>query len=90
MIFEVIRRHFGVQLWPLDRPVYMKLYPNWVDRFSLSKGYETTDFSTFSSEDEKSTMEHVNRFMTQCSETNKNEYYKLQLLHLSLLGDAFS
>ena len=51
MIAEVVM----VKFWPLDK----KPYPDWVDRIPLLKDYKTSDFSTFSSEDGKSTMEHV-------------------------------
>ena len=86
MIAEVIRRYFGVQLRPLDRLVYRKPYPNQVDRVPLPRGYKTLDFSTFSDENGKSTMEHV----SWCGEANQNEYYKLQLFPLSFTEVAFS
>ena len=90
MTAEAIKRHFGVQLRPLDRPVYRKSYPDWIDRITLSRGYKTLDFSSFIGEDAKSTMKHISHFTAQCDETNQNEYYKLQLFPLSLTGAAFS
>ena len=79
MITEAIKQHFGVQLRPLDRLVYRKLYPDWVDRIPLPRGYKTPDFSTFSGEDGKFLMEHISHFIAQYDETNQIEYYKLQL-----------
>ena len=90
MISEAIRQHFGVQIRPFDRPVYRKLYLDWVDRIPFPTSFKTLDFSIFSGEDGKSTMEHVSCFMAQCGEANQNEYYKLQLFPLSLTGATFS
>ena len=90
MINEAIRHHFGVQLRPLDKPIYRKSYPDWVDEIPLPRGYKTPDLSTFSGEDGKSTMEHVRCFMAQYGEANQDEYHKLQLFPLSLTGTAFS
>ena len=59
MIVEAIRKHFGVQLRPLDRPVYRKPYLDWANRISLPRGYKTLDFSTIFCEDRKFTIEHV-------------------------------
>ena len=70
MIAKAIKLHFGVQLRPLDKPIYRKLYLNWVDQITLSRGYKTSNFSTFSGEDGKSTMEHVICFMAQCGGAN--------------------
>ena len=63
MIAKTIRQYFDVQFRLLDRLVYSKSYPDLVDRIPLSRGYKTLDFSTFSGEDGKSTMEYVSYFM---------------------------
>ena len=75
MITQAIRHYFGVQLRPLDRPIYRKSYPEWVDRVPLPRGYKILDFSTFSRDNGKSTMEHVSRFVAQCGEANQNEFH---------------
>ena len=63
MIAKVIRKHFGVQLKPIDRLTYGKPYPKWVDyMMSLSKGYKVLTFTTFLGNDDKSTMKHVSQF----------------------------
>ena len=48
MIAEAIRRHFGVQFRPLDKPIYKKPYLDWVNKIPLPRGYKTPDFSMFS------------------------------------------
>ena len=64
MIAEAIRKHFDVQSKPIDGLVYWKSYFEWVDEMMLlSKGYKVSDFTTFFRDDDKSTMEHVDRFI---------------------------
>lgn len=36
LIAETIRKYFSVQLRPLDKHVYRKLYPEWVDKNGAS------------------------------------------------------
>ena len=57
---------------------------------SLPMGYKVPDFITFLGDDDKSTMEHVSRFTAQCGEVGQNEYHKLQLFLLSLMGTALT
>ena len=60
MIAEVIKKDFSVQLKPINKPVYRKPYPKWVDRMmSLPKGYKVLNFTTFLGHVNKSTMDHV-------------------------------
>lgn len=71
--------------------MYKKPYLEWVDRMMpLSRGFKTLDYSTFSGEDGKSTIEHIDKFTAQCGEANQNEFYKLQLFPLSLTGATFT
>ena len=90
-IASTIKKYFRIQLKPLDRPVYRKPNPEWVDQMiPLPRGFKTPDFTIFSGEDGKSTMEHIGRFTAQCGESSHNEYHKLQLFPLSLTGTAFT
>ena len=60
MIVEAIKKHFDVQLKPIDKLVYRKPYLEWVDRtMPFSKGYKVPNFMTFLGDDDKSTLEHV-------------------------------
>ena len=56
----------------------------------LSREFELLDFTIFSGEDKKSTLEHISRFTAQCGKANQNEYYKLQLFPLSLTAASFT
>ena len=48
MIVEAIKKHFDIQLKPIDRLVYRKLYPELMDRMMpLLKGYKVLKFMTF-------------------------------------------
>ena len=78
MIVKAIRKHFGVQLKPIKRLVYRKPYPDQINKtVPLSKRHKVLDFTTFLRDDDKSTMEHVGRFIAQYGEASQNEYYKL-------------
>ena len=60
-VAKIIKRHFGIQLRPLDRPIYRKLYKKWVDKMiPLLKRFETPNLTIFSMKDRKSTMEQFN------------------------------
>ena len=52
--------------------------------------FEVPDFTIFSSEDEKITVEHIIQFTAQCGKANRNEYHKLQMFPLSLTAIAFT
>ena len=78
MIAEAMRRYFGVQLRPLEKPVYRKLYPDWIEKIMpLPREFKVLNFSIFSGEGETSTVEHICQFTAQCGKANQNEYYKL-------------
>ena len=43
----------------------------------LLRSYKVLDFTTFSGEDEKFTMEHIGRFTVHYGKLSQNEYFKL-------------
>jgi len=68
LLAKTMRKYFGIQLKPMVRPMYKKSYPKWVDyMITFLKRYKAPYFSTFSSEDDKSTMEHIGQFTAQSS-----------------------
>lgn len=88
---ETMRKYFGIKLKPMKRPTHKKLYLEWMDRMMpLSKGYKTTNFSTFSSKDGKLIVEHIGRFTTKSGEASQNDFNKLYLFPLPLTGVAFT
>jgi hypothetical protein len=53
-------------------------------------GYRVPEFSKFSEDDGKTTLEHVDQFILQCSEASANDTLKLKMFPLSLSGTAFT
>jgi hypothetical protein len=53
-------------------------------------GYRVPDFSKFSGDDGKTTLEHVGQFILQCGEASANDALKLRMFPLSLFGTAFT
>jgi hypothetical protein len=48
------------------------------------------EFSKFSGEDDKTTLEHVGQFILQCGEASANDAIKLRMFLLSLSGTTFT
>jgi hypothetical protein len=70
--------------------VYQKPYPDYYDQLPYPRGYRVPEFSKFSGEDDKNTLEHVGQFILQCGEASANDVLKLRLFPLSLSGMAFT
>jgi hypothetical protein len=68
--------------------VYQKYYPNYYDKLPYPRGYRVLEFSKFSGEGGKTTLEHVGQFILQCGEASANDALRLKLFPLSL--SAFS
>ena len=67
--------------------VYRNPYPEWVDRtYEFPQGYKMPDFSLFNGERERSTIEYVARFTTQCGKFTNHDFMKLRLFLNSLSG----
>lgn len=74
----------------IRRPMYRKPYLEWIDQCNeFPRSFRCPDFSLFSGEERRSTVEHVGRFTIQCGELANNEFYKLRLFGNSLTGPAF-
>jgi hypothetical protein len=67
------------------RQVYQKPYPDYYDQLAYPRGYSVPEFSKFSGEDEKTTLEHVGQFILQCGEASANDVLKLRVFPLSLI-----
>jgi hypothetical protein len=70
--------------------VYQKPYPNYYDELAYPRGYWVFEFSKFSVEDRKTTLEHVGQFILQCGEASANNDLKLRMFSLSLSVTAFT
>jgi hypothetical protein len=70
--------------------VYQKPYPNYYDQLPYPRGYRVPEFSKFSEEDSKTTLEHVGQFILQYGEASANDALRLKMFYLSLSGTAFT
>lgn len=73
----------------IDRPQFLKAYPEWIDGAPLPGGYKTP-FITFSGEDKQSTVEHLARFLCQIGEAAGQDHLRIKLFPNSLTGVAFT
>jgi hypothetical protein len=79
----ILRESFGIEPNGRGR-VYEKLYPDYYDQLPYPRGYKVPEFSKFSGEDGKTTLEHVSQFILQCGEASANDALKLRMFPLSL------
>jgi hypothetical protein len=70
--------------------VYQKPYPNYNNELTYPRGYRVPEFSMFSGEDGKTTLEHVGHFLEQCDEASANDTLKLRIFPLSLSDTTFT
>jgi hypothetical protein len=57
---------------------------------SLTLEARVPEFSKFSGEDGKMSLEHVGQFILQCGEASTNNALKLRMFTLSLSGTTFT
>jgi hypothetical protein len=88
-LVTILCESFGIE--PKGRGhVYQKPYPDYYDQLPYPRGYRVPEFSKFSWDDGKTTLEHVDQFILQCGEASANGALKLRLFPLSLSGTAFT
>jgi hypothetical protein len=75
----ILRESFDIEPKGQGR-VYQKPYPNYYDQLPYHRGYRVPEFSKFSGEDDKTTLEHVGQFILQCGEASANDTIKLRML----------
>jgi hypothetical protein len=63
---------------------------DYYDQLPYPRGYRVPEFSKFSGEDCKTTLDHVGQFILQCGEASANDTLKLRMFPLSLSGTAFT
>jgi hypothetical protein len=85
---SILRESFSIE--PKGRGhVYQEPYLDYYDQLLYPRGYRVPEFSKFSREDGKTTLEHVGQFILQCGEASANDTLKLRMFPLSLSGTAF-
>jgi hypothetical protein len=85
----ILHESFGIEPKGRGR-VYQKSYPNYYDQLLYPRDYRVSEFSKFSGEDGKSTLEHVSQFVLQCGEASANDALKLKMFPLSLSSTVFT
>jgi hypothetical protein len=82
--------HESFDIKPKGRErVYQKLYPKYYDQLPYRRGYRVPEFSKFSGEDDKTTLELVDQFILQCGHASANDTLKLRVFPLSISVTAF-
>jgi hypothetical protein len=84
----ILCESFGIEPKSWGR-VYQKPYPDYYDQLLSPRGYRVPEFSKFSGEDGKTTLEYVGQFILQCGEVSANDTLKLRMFPLSLSDTAF-
>ena len=59
-------------------------YPEWYDLVALPTNYRLPEFAKYTSQDDTSTIEHVNRYLTQLGEASVEDAHRVRFLSLSL------
>nr|ABA97076.1 retrotransposon protein, putative, Ty3-gypsy subclass [Oryza sativa Japonica Group] len=67
---------------------YQRPYPEHVDSVPYPQGFEVPNFTKFTCEDARTTMEHIGQFIDQCGKVGSNDLLKLKLFPLSLSNFA--
>jgi hypothetical protein len=84
----ILRESFGIE--PKGRGcIYQKPYLDYYDQLSYPIEYTVPEFSKFSGEDGKTTLEHVGQFILQCGEASANDALNIRMFPLSLFDTAF-
>jgi hypothetical protein len=85
----ILHEFFGIE--PKGRgQVYQKPYLDYYDQLPYPRGYRVPEFSKFSGDNGKTTLEHIDQFILQCGEASANDAIKLRMFPLSLFGTAFT
>jgi Retrotransposon gag protein. len=87
LISAIIRATFGVEAKDRARES-QKSYSDFYDVVPYPPNYKIPEFTKFSSEDSRTTYEHVDQFLAQCGRASSMNTCKLRLFSLSLSGTA--
>jgi hypothetical protein len=85
----ILRVSFSIEPKGRGR-VYQKPYPDYYDQLPYPRGYRVPEFSKFSGDDGKTTLEHVGQFTLQYGDASSNDALKLRIFPLSLSSTTFT
>ena len=84
-VTKMMKNQFGLK--PKGQTFsYKHPYPEWYDLVALSTNYRLPEFAKFTGQDSTSTIEYVNRYLTQLGEASVEEAHRVRFFSLSLLG----
>jgi hypothetical protein len=85
----ILRESFCIERKGQGR-VYQKAYPDYSDQLPYPRGYRVPEFSKFSGDDYKITLEYVSKFILQYGEASANDALKMRIFPLSLSVTVFT
>jgi hypothetical protein len=88
-MLEIFRQTFGTEPKTKSRS-YQRPYPDNYKYITYLQGFKTLEFTKFSGDGDRSTLEHIYQFTIQCGEAGSNDICKMILSPLSLSGAAFT
>jgi hypothetical protein len=88
-MLDMFRQTFGIDTKAKMR-AYQKPYPESFEYVQFPQGFKIPEFTKFTGNDNRDTLEHVGQFVIQCGEVSSSDIYKLRLFPLSISGVAFT
>lgn len=74
----------------IPKRAYQKSYPQTYEFVQFPQGFRTPEFTKFTGDDNRTTLEHIAQFVIQCGKISCNDICKIRLFPLSLSGAAFT
>jgi hypothetical protein len=68
---------------------YQKPYHEYFDTIPYPRGFQVLDLAKFTSDDAKTTYEHIGQFLTQVNDVGITNVHKIRMFQLSLNRAAF-
>jgi hypothetical protein len=88
-MLEIFRQTFGTEPKTKNRS-YQRPNPDNYEYIPYPHRFKIPEFTKFSGNDGRSTLEHIGQFTIQCGATASNDNCKMRLFPLSLSGAAFT
>jgi hypothetical protein len=88
-MLEIFRQTFGTEPKTKNRS-YQRPYPDNYEYIPYQQGFKIPEFTKFSGDDGRSTLEHIGQFTIQCGAVASNDICKMRLFPLSVSGATFT
>ena len=87
-VIKIFRQSFDIEPKVKCR-TYQRSYPKNYNYVAYPQGFKIPEFVKFTSDDSRTTLEHIGQFIIQYGEVSTNGIYKLRSFALSISGVAF-